>query len=262
MGINNLKNQLKLTLQLSANDFKTRYSGSYLGIIWAFIQPLITIAVYWFVFDVGFRSGSRADGTPYILWLTCGIIPWFFFSEAFMTASNSFLEYSYLVKKVTFRIGTLPIVKLLSAFYIHIFFVVVLMFMLFWFGYYPDVTYIQLFYYLICTFYLLFGLSLIMSSIVVFVKDALQLLGIIIQIGFWLIPIVWSPELISPTIIQWFKLNPMYYIVEGYRNTFIHHQWFWVHYNQTTYFWVVSTLIVGLGIYLFRKTKPHFADVL
>ncbi|MFP3435664.1 ABC transporter permease, partial [Paraburkholderia sp. SIMBA_061] len=80
---------LMLMLQLAKNDFRTRYAGSSLGIIWAFIQPLMTIAVYWFVFEVGFRSGSRPDGTPFILWLTCGMIPWFFVSEALLTSSNS-----------------------------------------------------------------------------------------------------------------------------------------------------------------------------
>ncbi|OAB42991.1 ABC transporter permease [Paenibacillus glacialis] len=259
---NIIRSQLKLVLELSKNDFKNRYAGSFLGIIWAFIQPLMTIAVYWFVFEVGFRSGNRPDGTPFILWLTCGMIPWFFFSEGLLTSSNSFLEYSYLVKKINFRIGLLPIVKIVSSFFIHIFFLILLIGTLLYFGYYPDLVYIQVFYYLFCTFFLLIGLSLIMSSLVVFIKDALQVLGIFMQIGFWLIPIVWSPEIISDKFIMWFKLNPVYYLVEGYRDTFINHVWFWHRYNQTTYFWVVSIFIFLLGVYLFRKLKPHFADVL
>ncbi|MNW35960.1 Teichoic acid translocation permease protein TagG [compost metagenome] len=258
----NIKPQLKLIIELAKNDFKTRYAGSYLGMFWAFIQPFMTIAVYWFVFEVGFRSGSRPDGTPFILWLTCGMIPWFFFSEALLTSSNSFPEYSYLVKKVSFRIGFLPVVKIISSFFIHLFFLLFLIVILFYFGYNPDIVYIQVFYYLFCLFYLLIGMALIMSSLVVFMKDALQVLGIFVQIGFWLIPIVWAPEIISEKLIKWFKLNPVYYIVEGYRDTFIHHVWFWHRYNQTAYFWIISTFIMLLGIYLFKKLKPHFADVL
>lgn len=79
-----IKPQLKLIFELAKNDFKTRYAGSYLGMFWAFIQPFMTIAVYWFVFEVGFRSGSRPDGTPFILWLTCGMIPWFFFQKLYL----------------------------------------------------------------------------------------------------------------------------------------------------------------------------------
>ena len=67
-----------LILKLSVNDFKTKYAGSYLGIVWAFVQPIVTILVYWFVFSVGLRSGN-VDNYPFVLYLTTGIIPWFFF---------------------------------------------------------------------------------------------------------------------------------------------------------------------------------------
>ena len=83
-----------LVLYLSKNDFKTKYAGSYMGIIWAFIQPLVTIVLYWFVFQVGLRSGDIGD-TPFILWLMAGLIPWFFFQEALVNATNCFAEYSY-----------------------------------------------------------------------------------------------------------------------------------------------------------------------
>ncbi len=66
----------KLLMNLAKNDFKTKYAGSYLGIIWAFIQPIVTVLVYWFVFEVGFRSGPVMD-VPWVLWLIAGIVPWF-----------------------------------------------------------------------------------------------------------------------------------------------------------------------------------------
>lgn len=67
----------KLLYFLSVNDFKTKYAGSYLGVIWAFVQPVITVLIYWFVFEVGFKSGS-VHSVPFILWLVAGIVPWFF----------------------------------------------------------------------------------------------------------------------------------------------------------------------------------------
>ena len=70
----------RLVAKLAKNDFKTRYAGSYLGIVWAFIQPVITILVYWFVFSVGFRSGAGESGRFLLfLYLVAGIVPWFFF---------------------------------------------------------------------------------------------------------------------------------------------------------------------------------------
>ena len=89
----------RLILKLSVNDFKTKYAGSYLGIVWAFIQPIVTILVYWFVFSVGLRSGN-VDNYPFVLYLTTGIIPWFFFQDALNGGTNALLEYNYLVKKL------------------------------------------------------------------------------------------------------------------------------------------------------------------
>jgi len=97
----------RLVAKLAKNDFKTRYAGSYLGIVWAFIQPVITILVYWFVFSVGFRSGTGDLGVPFVLYLVAGIVPWFFFQDALIGGTNSLLEYNYLVKKVVFNISVL-----------------------------------------------------------------------------------------------------------------------------------------------------------
>lgn len=252
----------ELILQLSKNDFKVRYAGSYLGIIWGFIQPLITVLVYWFVFEVGLRAGTKTDGTPYILWLVTGIVPWFFFSEGLASATSSLIEYSYLVKKVVFRVSILPVVKIFSAFYIHLFFVSFIFIMFFLYRIPIHISYTQVFYYSFCVIFLLVGLVWITSSIVVFLKDVSQVVGIVIQIGFWLIPIVWSPEILPKGYINLFKLNPIYYIVEGYRDTFINHQWFWNRGFDTIYFWVISSVIFVIGALLFRRLKPHFSDVL
>ena len=79
--INRLKdfwNLRNMILDLALSDFKTRYAGSYFGMIWAFVQPIVTIIVFWFVFEVGFRA-ARVSDVPFILWFSCGLIPWFFF---------------------------------------------------------------------------------------------------------------------------------------------------------------------------------------
>ena len=87
----------KMIWKLSRNDFKTKYAGSYLGIFWAFVQPIITVAIYVFVFQVGFKAAPADNGYPCVLYLIAGIIPWFFFAEALMNATNCLMEYSYLV---------------------------------------------------------------------------------------------------------------------------------------------------------------------
>ena len=109
----------RLIWKLAKNDFKKRYAGSYLGFLWALVQPVVTVLMYWIVFDKVFQTRAQmvASGVevPYVLHLTAGLVPWFYFSEAITNGTNALLEYSYLVKKVVFNISILPIIKLYSC---------------------------------------------------------------------------------------------------------------------------------------------------
>jgi teichoic acid transport system permease protein len=262
MVIQELNNNKRLIWNLSKNDFKTKYAGSYLGIIWAFIQPIVTILVYWFVFQFGLRAGSPIKDVPFILWFMTGLIPWFFFQDALLNATNCMLEYSYLVKKVVFKISILPIVKIISALFVHLVFIGFLFFVCFIYGFYPSQYTIQLIYYSVCTFFIALALSYATSAIVVFFRDLGQIINIFLQIGMWMTPIMWSYT-IMPEKYQWIlKMNPLYYIVEGYRDTFINHVWFFERYFQTVYFWIITLGLFIIGAMIFKKLKPHFADVL
>ncbi|MFR0779314.1 MAG: ABC transporter permease [Zhenhengia sp.] len=256
-----LYNNRNLIIALSKNDFKTKFAGSYLGITWAFVQPIVVVLIYWFVFEVGFKSAPMED-FPFLLWLIAGIIPWFFFNESLMNATNSLIEYSYLVKKVVFKISILPIVKIMSAFYVHIFFIIFANIVYLLYGYAPSIYIIQCLYYSLCTFILVLGISYATSAIVVFFKDLGQIVNILLQFGMWMTPIMWSYDMMPQNLQRVLKINPMYYIVEGYRDTFIRHVWFWERYNQTIYFWSITLCLFGIGALIFRKTKTHFSDVL
>ena len=74
------KTDWQFIFQFAADDFRNKYAGSLMGAAWAFIQPLMTIVIYWFIFQVGFGS-KPVGGYPFILWLISGLIPWFFISE-------------------------------------------------------------------------------------------------------------------------------------------------------------------------------------
>ena len=250
-----------IIFQLARNDFKARFAGSYLGIVWAFIQPLVMIGVLWFVFSFGFRAAPVAD-LPFILWLSCGLIPWFFFAEALNSATGSLLEYSFLVKKIVFRTSVLPLVKLLSAYYVHLFFLILLVVMFLFYGYPPNIYYIQILYYSFAQVMLLIGLSWFTASIAVFVKDTANIINVILQIGFWATPILWPIAMVPERFQPLLEINPMYYIVEGYRDTFINEVWFWQRFNQSLYFWLVTIFLFFAGALLFKKLRPHFSDVL
>ena len=265
--LKDLWNNRKLIIRLSLNDFKTRYAGSMMGVFWAFVQPVITVVIYWFVFEKGLRAGRQAMGgieVPFVLFLISGLVPWFFFSDAWPNGTNSLLSYSYLVKKVVFKISVLPIVKIMASIYVHLFFVGVTLIIFWAYGYSPDLYSLQVVYYSFGTFTLVLGLSYITSSIVGFFRDLSEIINILLQVMVWVTPIMWNIETTLPegTLKTIFKLNPMYYIVSGYRNALINKRWFWETPRITIYFWVVTILILFVGMLVFKRLKKHFADVL
>ena len=250
-----------LLWQLTKNDFKQKYLGNFLGVAWAFIQPTATIAIFWFVFQVGFKSKPVGD-YPFILWLIAGMLPWFFFAETLSTATNSILANNFLVKKVVFRVSLLPIISILTTLIVHLFFILFMFGMFIYYGYSPDIYWIQIFYYLFALIILLLGLSWITSSVVVFFRDLGQIIAMVIQFGFWLTPIFWSIGMIPQKYHWLLKLNPIYYIIQGYRDSLINHKWFWEHPVMTIYYWIVTIAIFIVGSLIFKRLRPHFADVL
>lgn len=255
----------RLIIDLANKDFKMRYAASYLGAIWAFIQPIVTVTIYILVFQFGLRVAPSADGVPYALWLVAGMVPWLFFFEALLSATNSLLEFSYLVKKVVFKISVLPIVKILTALYVHAFFIVVGIVVFFLFGYPLTISIIQVVYYTFAATALVLGLSYITASLVVFFRDLGQIVNIILQFLMWLTPILWKLEDVDviPANMHWIlKLNPVYYIVSGYRDAFIYGTWFFEKPTWTIYFWCFVLVTGVLGIVTFKRLEKHFADVL
>ncbi len=255
----------KLIMKLAKNDFRTRYAGSYLGIIWAFVQPVVTILVYWFVFAVGFRNPGTDLKVPFVLYLVAGIVPWFYFQDALVGGTNALLEYNYLVKKVVFQISVLPVVKIVAALFVHGFFVLFIIILYACYGRMPDLYYIQLLYYCLCMVLLVTGLCSITSAVVVFFRDLGQIIGIGLQVGIWLTPIMWVAETalqnhrVLHTVL---KLNPMYYVVSGYRDCFINKKWFFEEPLWTLYFWCFTLAALLFGGWVFRRLRVHFADVL
>jgi teichoic acid transport system permease protein len=258
---NTLKN-LRLLWELSKKDLRTKYLGSFMGVLWAFIHPTIAILVYWVVFQVGFKTTPMDGNLPFILWLLSGIIPWFFFSESLSSATNSIIENNYLVKKIVFPVSLLPIVKVLSALFVHVFFIVVLFLMFKIYNYGFTVYNLQVIYYLLSTVCLTLSLSYITSTLVVFLKDVGQFVGVVIQLLFWLTPIFWNFDIVETKYQIFFKLNPVFYIVNGYRDAFINRIWFWEHPFMTIYFWFFVLLTSLIGMRIFKKMRSHFADVL
>ena len=253
-----------MLFKLAKNDFKTKYAGSYMGILWAFVQPVVTILLYWFVFQVGLRSTAQGD-VPFVLFLTAGLVPWFYFSDAWNGATSSLLEYSFLVKKVVFDVGILPGIKIISAFFVNAFFTVFMIGLYACYGYYPGLHTLQLIYTLLCITVFSWGLGYLTSSVIVFVRDLGHLMTVLLQVLMWMTPIMWPISLVQehfPWLVTLLKINPLFYVVQCSRDAMTGDAWFWEHPLWTLYFWVVTVVLFVFGAHVFQKLRAHFADVL
>ena len=255
-------NDRNLLLILSINDFKEQYRGSNLGLLWAILRPGIFVLTIWLIFTIGFKRAISDSEAPFILYLLCGYTPWFFFSESLSGGMNSIVSNRFLVKKVDFRVSVLPLVKIYSALILHIIFLFILIVVLIIYGYYPSVYWLQLPFYTLCLMVLVLGMGWLTSSLRVFTKDVAQIVSVVLQLGFWLTPIFWNYQMVPEKYRIFIQLNPMVYIIQGYRNTFLNEVWFWNQNESMTLFLLTVLCLTLLGVITFKRLRPHFGDVL
>ena len=165
---------------------------------------------------------------------------------------------------MVFNIRILPVVKVFSAVFVHCFFVVIVLVIYTCMGYPPSLYALQLVYYSFCIFMLILAVTYMTSAAVVFFRDLSQIINIALQVGVWVTPIMWDfNDLGLGGILQKIlKLNPLFYIVQGYRDSLINKVAIWDHPVLTLYFWVFTLAVVIFGTRLFKKLQVHFADVL
>jgi ABC-type polysaccharide/polyol phosphate export permease len=245
---------------MALRDFESRYIGTLGGAIWAVIQPLATITVFYFVFAIGFRVQSPGD-TPFILWFVSGLAPWFLFNDTLQAISGSVTDNAHLVKKTVFPTEVLALVKIVSALLPHLIFLLILVAMLFFFDVPFSIARTLLVYYFICIVALLLGIGWLLSALQAFYRDIGQALSIFLNVWFWATPIVW-PEQNIPESIRWILIyNPIYYIVSGYRDSLIYPNVIWPGTIQTVFFWCFAAGCMLVGSFVFDRLKPEFADV-
>lgn len=252
----------KMLVALVHNDLKEQYLGSYLGMFWALLRPLSFMLVIWAVFTYGLRVMPADDSLPFAVWLLSGMVPWLFFADGLRKGTNAVVGNAYLVKKVAFPVAVLPVVKVLSALVLHCLLLLVLLAVVLISGGVPTLYWLQLPYYVGCIVVLLLGLGWLTSAVRVFVKDIAEVVALVVQFGFWLTPVFWPLQRLSQDM-QWLaKLNPVAYVVQGFRDSLAGQLWFWQRPWETLYFMSFAMVLLVVGLMIFRHTRPHFLDVL
>ncbi|MGG0836296.1 teichoic acids export ABC transporter permease subunit TagG [Bacillus paralicheniformis] len=259
-----------LILRLAAYETKSKYQMNYLGVLWQFLNPLIQMLAYWFVFGMGIRkSGDVATGVgevPFIIWMLAGLIPWFFISPTILDGSNSVFKRINMVAKMNFPISALPSVAIAANMFSYFVMMAIYVLALLAFGIYPSVHWIEYIYYLFCMIVFMFSFSLFNSTISVLVRDYQFLLQSVTRLLFFLLPIFWdiSHQLGQdhPRLLALIKLNPLFYIIDGFRNSFLGGVWFFQDMKYTLYFWLFTLLLLTVGSLLHMKFRDKFVDFL
>lgn len=246
---------------LAKRNVQDRFTGTIGGAVWAIVNPLLQLLVFWFVFGVGLRMQGEV-GQPFVLFLFCGLIPWMTFSEILSSGAGCITSRAYLVKKIAFPMEILPYTHLIAALFTHAFMLVVLAVMLMVYGVIPGAGLLLLPYYILCLCALASGLAMLLAAVCVFFRDMVQALGILLNIWFWITPLVWPPTMASPALKPMLDYNPLYYVILGFRDSLLGNELVLPDPVMTIYFWAVVVFLGIAGIVVFRRLKPSFADVL
>lgn len=258
-----------LILRLSAFEIKSKNANNYLGILWEVINPMIQLAIYWFVFGIGIRQGEKVNmghgiEVPFFIWLTTGMIVWFLASPAILDASKSIYTRIQLIAKMSFPMSAIPSYVIVSKFYQHLMLVGVVTIILQFTDYKMSVYFIQLPYFMFATLIFLFSLSLITSTLSTIVRDFQQIVQSVTRMLLYLTPLLWTADKLmikgmDVTILL--KINPLYYLVEGYRVSMLGVNWYVVDNPlYTIYFWAVVLLMLLTGSVLHLKFRNRFVD--
>lgn len=256
-------------IKLSVADLKKTYTGAALGWAWAVIKPVVNIFVYWFAIAIGLRQGGDVNGVPYILWLICGIISWFYMGDSITGGTDCIRRYSYLVTKMKYPVTTIPTHTNLSRFFVHSIIVVIVIIIFCVSGYKPPVQIVQLPLYMLLMFLFFNAWSLFAGLISAMSRDFANLVKAFNVAVFWLSGVLWNIEplrITNPLIYKLLLMNPITYICYGYRSCFIAGSgdgvWFFDHPKRLLCFLCWYVMLVALSLWAYKKLRKEIPDVL
>jgi ABC-type polysaccharide/polyol phosphate export permease len=246
-------------VELTKRDFRTKYISNLFGLSWAIIEPLAMMLILWFVFTY-IRTGKNSD-VPFPLFLLSGLIVYDLFNKSINSATRGISNYGFLINKVNFRSAIIPLVKISSEVILHLIILVIVCIILLFNGMPVTVYWLQVFYYLFAMIFLLTGISWFTSSISLFFPDINYIITIMMRVLFFFTPIFWEAKNIPGHLQVFFRLNPLFYLVNGYRDSLLYQVPFWHYTTGTLYFWTVSSIIFFIGVVVFKRLRPYFAEM-
>ena len=250
----------ELISTLSVRGFKQAYIRNFFGLVWAILDPLAFVLILYIVFGARYAD-KGANAVSFSVYLITGFVAFDFFNSTMLGVTNSIKNHAFLLKKVSFRVAILPIVTLLSSLMLHGIVLSVTILVMIYNRIWPSFYWIQLFYYIFAVSALLVSIGWLTSSIYLFFPDIRNIVSIITRIMFFVTPIFWDINGLPPRSQFILKLNPVFYIVNGYRDCLLYNKALWQHPVLPFYFWSLVLVFLVIGGVVFKKFGLHFAEV-
>lgn len=252
-------------LELAKTHQMKKYSGSDMGLVWAFAKPMMYIFIFYFAISIGFKSSKDIPGIvcPYFVWLAIGMIAFFYQRDMILGGAASFKRYSNLVARAKYPISTLPASISTSYMFIHWGMLGIGIVISIIFGNMPSIYWLQIPFYMAMMYIFFFFWGMATGLISVVYKDFYNFLTVINQAVFWLSGILFNVKGFTSTRAQMvFLLNPVSYIVEGYRNAICRRVWFWEEPLNLACFVVMLFIMMAVASLMYKKLRKRIPDVL
>jgi len=239
-------------------DLKVRYRQTVVGALWAIVQPFLTMVIFSIFF--GRLAGVPSDEIPYPIFSYAALVPWTFFANSIIQASNSLVNSSDMIKKIYFPRLTMPIASVLAGLVDFVLAFIILLGMMFYYGSTPTINILWLPFLVILSIMTALGVSFWLSALNVQFRDVRYMIPFITQAWLFATPVAYPSSLLSEPWRTIYSINPMVGVVEGFR-------WALLGTDTAPGPIVLVSFIVALGVLTsgalyFRRMEKTFADVI
>ena len=248
------------TFAISKYEVMGELRDSKLGIFWEFASPAIQVFTYWFVFGYVLKR-KDVDDIKYLAWMLGGMVVWLFVSACITHGCSAIHRKIDVITKMKFPISILPLTVVFQKLFEHVCVLCVSFVVFAFLGYYPSVHWLGLLYYMFAAIFFGFSLSMLTSVLNMLARDTKKLITSCMRLLLYLTPVLWTETMLPHWMQVLVKCNPIYYIVQGYRDCFFYHRGVGAYTWSMGWFWGISLFLFFTGSYMMCKFKTRFIDM-
>lgn len=243
---------------------RASYQNHYLGLGWEVLNPLIQIGIYYLVFGVALHAGQYIEGMAYFPWMMIGISAWLYIQAATMGMARSVYRKVGLVAKMKFPVSVLPSINMVSNLTMYWVMMIATVLSLIIYKTPISIYWVQYIYYFFCMICFLVATGILNSTLSILARDWAIALQSLMRMLFYMSGVLFNINggRFPQWIVRILELNPIYYIIAGFRSSFMSTHWFWQEPKLTLYFWFYVLFIAAIGSHLHFKFRAHFVDLI